>query len=85
VLSDVTYATDAYDCAEGADALVLITEWNAYRALDLARLKQRMRAPVVVDLRNVYRPEELARHGFDHIRVGARARLRDPQDDGATY
>jgi len=76
VLQDVTYAEDAYDCAEGADAVVLVTEWNAYRALDLARLKQRMRAPVVVDLRNVYRVEEMARHGFDYIRVGAKPHRR---------
>jgi UDPglucose 6-dehydrogenase len=72
VLTDVAYATDAYDCAHGADALVLITEWDAYRALDLARLRQIMRAPVVVDLRNVYRAEEMARYGFDYVRVGAR-------------
>jgi UDPglucose 6-dehydrogenase len=74
-LQDVTYATDAYDCAHGADALVLITEWDAFRALDLARLKQRMAAPVVVDLRNVYRAEEMARHGFDYVRVGGRSHL----------
>ena len=84
VLDGVTYATDAYDCAEGADALVLVTEWDAYRALDLARLKQRMTAPVMVDLRNVYRAEEMARHGFDHIRVGAKPRLRGGRD-GAIY
>jgi UDPglucose 6-dehydrogenase len=77
VLRDVHYSADAYDCAHGADALVLITEWDAFRALDLARLKQRMRTPVVVDLRNVYRAEEMARHGFDYVRVGASARGRD--------
>jgi UDPglucose 6-dehydrogenase len=78
MLHDVTYATDAYDCAEGADALVLITEWDAYRALDLERLKQRMRARVVVDLRNVYRDEEMARHGFDYVRVGAKPGVTEP-------
>ena len=82
VLDGVTYATDAYDCAEGVDALVLVTEWDAYRALDLARLKQRMNAPVMVDLRNVYRGEEMARHGFDHIRVGAKPRLRAKSEGG---
>jgi UDPglucose 6-dehydrogenase len=74
VLHDVTYAESPYDCALGADALVLVTEWDAYRALDLARLKQQMKAPVIVDLRNVYRAEEMDRHGFDYIRVGARTR-----------
>mgnify|MGYP002654196810 CR=1 FL=1 len=84
VLTGVTYATDPYDAAVGADALVLVTEWDAYRALDLPRLKQRMAAPVVVDLRNIYRTEELARHGFDHIRVGAKPRLR-PESEGGSY
>jgi len=83
VLTSVTYAADAYDAAVGADALVLVTEWDAYRALDLPRLKQRMAAPVVVDLRNIYRPEEMARHGFDHIRVGAKPRLRPESESGA--
>ena len=82
VLTDVTYADSAYDCAHGADALVLITEWDAYRALDLARLRQIMRAPVVVDLRNVYRAEEMARFGFDYVRVGARPALRGAAGGG---
>ncbi|WP_372624818.1 UDP-glucose dehydrogenase family protein [Falsiroseomonas sp.] len=77
VLQGVEYARDAYDCAHGADALVLITEWDAYRALDLARLRQSMKAPVVVDLRNVYRAEEMERHGFDYMRIGARPRRRE--------
>ena len=76
VLQGVTYVDSPYDCAQDADALVLITEWDAYRALDLGRLKQRMRQPVVVDLRNVYRVEEMARHGFDYIRVGGKPHLR---------
>jgi UDPglucose 6-dehydrogenase len=54
---------------------VLVTEWDAYRALDLTRLKQRMRAPIVVDLRNVYRAEEMERHGFDYHRVGGASLL----------
>ena len=54
-------ATDAYACAEGADALVIVTEWEQFRALDLERLKQRDgSSPVMVDLRNIYRPEEHA-------------------------
>jgi UDPglucose 6-dehydrogenase len=65
---------NAYACAEGADALVVIvTEWEQFRALDLARLKQIMARPVVVDLRNVYRPDEMARHGFDYVPVGRKA------------
>jgi UDPglucose 6-dehydrogenase len=70
VLSDVDYARDPYACAEGADALAIVTEWDAFRALDLPRIKRIMRAPVIVDLRNVYRPEEMKRHGFTYLSIG---------------
>jgi UDPglucose 6-dehydrogenase len=70
VLTDVQYAKAPYDCARGADALVLVTEWDTFRALDLARLKATLAAPVVVDLRNVYRPDEMRRHGFTYVSVG---------------
>jgi UDPglucose 6-dehydrogenase len=70
VLSGVTYADNAYACAENADALVIITEWEQFRALDLGRLKTLMAQPVVVDLRNVYPPEELRKHGFRYQGVG---------------
>jgi UDPglucose 6-dehydrogenase len=70
VLGEVTYCDDAYACAEGADALVIVTEWEQFRALDLARLKQTMARPVVVDLRNIYRPDDMARHGFTYVGVG---------------
>ena len=70
VLEGVAYASDPYSCAEGADVLVLVTEWDAFRALDLARLKGIMAAPVLVDLRNVYRPEEVREAGFAYAGVG---------------
>ena len=70
LLDGVAYAEDAYACAEGADALVIVTEWNAFRALDLARLKGLMRAPVLVDLRNVYASGVAERHGFAYSGVG---------------
>lgn len=70
VLSEVDYAEDAYVAIEGADVMVLVTEWDAFRALDLARVKRLLRAPVVVDLRNVYRPEEMARHGLTYSGIG---------------
>ena len=70
VLTGVTYCEDAYSCATGADALVIITEWEQFRALDLAQLKSVMAQPVVVDLRNVYRPEDMAKHGFSYSSVG---------------
>jgi UDPglucose 6-dehydrogenase len=70
VPGEVTYCDSAYACAEGADALVIVTEWEQFRALDLGRLKQAMARPVVVDLRNVYRPEEMVRHGFTYVGIG---------------
>jgi len=70
LLENVTYCDSAYDCVEGADALVIVTEWDAFRALDLDRIKARMKAPVVVDLRNIYRAGEMARRGFVYVSVG---------------
>ncbi|MHB1103438.1 MAG: UDP-glucose dehydrogenase family protein [Devosia sp.] len=70
IFSDVAFGADAYDAASGADALVIVTEWDTFRALDFGRLKQVMVAPVVVDLRNIYRGAELARHGFAYRSVG---------------
>jgi UDPglucose 6-dehydrogenase len=70
LLPDVSYCEDPYACAEGADALVIVTEWEQFRALDLEQLKRRMRRPVVIDLRNVYRPEEMAKHSFVYDSIG---------------
>jgi UDPglucose 6-dehydrogenase len=70
MLHDVIYAKDPYDCVRGADALVIVTEWDAFRALDLGRVMAALKAPVVVDLRNIYRPEEMARRGFHYSSVG---------------
>ena len=70
VLGDVTYCDGAYICATGADALVIVTEWEQFRALDFARLSQVMAQPVVVDLRNIYRADEVARHGSRYVSVG---------------
>ena len=70
VLGDVAYCKDAYDCATGASALVIVTEWEQFRALDFVRLKQVMAKPVMVDLRNVYRAEDVTRHGFIYESVG---------------
>jgi UDPglucose 6-dehydrogenase len=70
LLENVTYCDNAYDCAEAADALVIATEWEQFRALDLVRLRDLMDCPVVVDLRNIYQPEEMHRHGFAYACVG---------------
>jgi len=70
LLPDITYASSAYACADGVDALVIITEWEQFRALDLGRLKGIMARPIVIDLRNVYRPDDMAKHGFFYHAVG---------------
>ena len=70
LLEGVSYAEDAYACASGADVLVLVTEWRAFRALDLSRLRGLMNAPVLVDLRNVYSPAEAEKYGFHYTGIG---------------
>jgi UDPglucose 6-dehydrogenase len=67
---EVEYCTDAYETFEGADAVVLITEWNAYRGLDMGEMQKRMRGKTFVDLRNVYEPAEMQRSGLDYYCVG---------------
>jgi UDPglucose 6-dehydrogenase len=70
LLRDVEMGSDAYDTATGCDALVIATEWNQFRNLDLPRLKGLMRSPVLIDLRNVYEPGDMARLGFRYAAVG---------------
>jgi len=70
VLKNITYCADAYDCAEAADALVIATEWEQFRALDLDRLRDLMACPVVIDLRNIYEPDDMNRRGFAYACVG---------------
>ena len=70
LIPDVEYLKDAYEVASGADALVLITEWNEFRQLDLRRLRQLMRQPVLIDGRNIYDPDELKELGFTYRGVG---------------
>jgi UDPglucose 6-dehydrogenase len=72
LLRDVAFKAGAYDAAEGADCLVILTEWDQFRALDLDRVKGLMRAPVVVDLRNIYRPAEMRARGFRYFSLGRR-------------
>jgi UDPglucose 6-dehydrogenase len=80
ILPNIDYAEDAYRCAEGADALVIMTEWKVFRALDLRRVKALIKRPIVVDLRNIFRPEEMARHGFTYVSVGRPVLQRAPRN-----
>ena len=70
LLPDVDLCDDAYSTCEGADALVLVTEWNQFRMLDLERIKSLLRRPVIVDLRNVYDPARMRSAGFTYVCVG---------------
>jgi UDPglucose 6-dehydrogenase len=70
LLDRVHFGRSPYDIAEGADALVIVTEWDAFRALDLDRLGNLMTARVFVDLRNIYTPEDVEKHGFTYTSIG---------------
>jgi UDPglucose 6-dehydrogenase len=69
---DVKYCKSSYDAASGADVLVIVTEWNQFRALELTHIKELMTTPLIVDLRNLYEPEKVAALGFHYISVGRR-------------
>jgi UDPglucose 6-dehydrogenase len=70
LMPEVAFHEDAYSALEGADALAIVTEWDAFRALDLDRVKRVMKTPVLVDLRNVYRPADMRKRGFTYVSVG---------------
>ncbi len=79
LLDGVEFCASAYEAMEGAHALVIITEWNEFRALDLARVKALLKSPTVVDLRNIYKPADMAEAGFYYFSIGraaGRARAR---------
>ncbi|MBT5456710.1 MAG: UDP-glucose/GDP-mannose dehydrogenase family protein, partial [Rhodospirillaceae bacterium] len=73
LVEDVTFCTGTYEAMEGADALVIVTEWNAFRALDLNRVKSLLSTPILVDLRNIYNPREMEQSGFVYFSVGRKA------------
>jgi UDPglucose 6-dehydrogenase len=70
ILPELEYGKDAYDVAKGADALVLATEWNQFRRLDLPRIKDLLKSPIFIDLRNVYDPSQMKKMGFNYSGVG---------------
>ena len=70
LLDGIEYCDDAYETLPGADVLAIVTEWNAFRALDMPRVKDLMKAPVLVDMRNIYDPENMAELGFTYISIG---------------
>ena len=70
ILPEIEYAADEYAAATGADALVFVTEWNQFRALDLKRIRSLMKTPKIADLRNIYEPEDMHQLGFEYLGVG---------------
>lgn len=70
LLSGIDYAANAYEALEGADAMVILTEWDQFRALDFERIKSSLNGDVVVDLRNIYSPEDMAKRGFTYTSIG---------------
>ena len=70
VISNIDYAVDEYEAVKDADALVIVTEWNQFRALDMTRIRDLMKTPRIADLRNIYEPEDLRALGFEYVGVG---------------
>jgi UDPglucose 6-dehydrogenase len=70
ILPNIVYADDEYAAVTGADALVFVTEWNQFRALDMVRIRDLMKSPKVADLRNIYEPEDMREMGFEYVGVG---------------
>jgi UDPglucose 6-dehydrogenase len=69
-LPDITYSKDEYDAIDGADALVFVTEWNQFRALDMNKVKALLKSPKIADLRNIYEPAAMRERGFEYVGVG---------------
>jgi len=70
MFENVTWCEDAYGAMDGADAVIIITEWNAFRGFDIKRVKSLLRVPVMIDLRNIYNPDEMAKAGIDYHCLG---------------
>ena len=70
ILPDITYCENEYDVAEGSDCLVIATEWNQFRNLDLSRIKELLITPILIDLRNLYEPKKVKELGFAYEGVG---------------
>jgi UDPglucose 6-dehydrogenase len=72
LLPGIAFCADAYQAMDGADAVVLLTEWNEFRALDTERMRRLLKSPTLIDLRNVYKPAEMAAAGFFYFSIGRR-------------
>ena len=79
LMPELVYCRDAYQTMEGADALILLTEWNEFRGLDLGRVRDLLASPLVIDLRNIYQPQEMAAAGFSYLSIGRPAQRAQPE------
>jgi UDPglucose 6-dehydrogenase len=70
LIEDIDYCEDEYEAASGSDALIVVTEWNQFRSLDLKRIKREMRLANIIDLRNIYEPDTIKFHGFNYVSIG---------------
>ncbi len=70
ILKDVTFCKSAYEAAEGADAVVIVTDWNEFKLLNLEKLREKMRQPIIFDGRNIYQPERVRKYGFEYFSIG---------------
>jgi UDPglucose 6-dehydrogenase len=70
LLPHIEFAADEYEAVAGADALVFVTEWNQFRALDMERIRNSMKVPRIADLRNIYDPTDIREMGFEYVGVG---------------
>jgi len=84
VLPDMVPCRDAYQTAEGADAIVLVTEWNQFRNLDLEQIRAKVKSPIFIDLRNVYEPQRMAEQGFYYVSVGRKTVGTHPSKQATT-
>jgi UDPglucose 6-dehydrogenase len=78
LMPEIVYCQDAYQTMEGADALILLTEWNEFRGLDLGRARDLLASPLVIDLRNIYQPAEMAAAGLSYLSIGRPAQRARP-------
>ena len=75
----MSYASDLYEAAKDADAVLILTDWKEFAAIDLARLNQAVRFPIVIDGRNLYKPQQMQNHGFTYVSVGRPASYQAQQ------
>jgi UDPglucose 6-dehydrogenase len=84
ILRDVALAEDPYELAEDCDAVIIVTEWNEFKQLDMGRMKRVMRQPVVIDGRNIYEPEAMKAHGFTYRGIGRGYNGRKVEPDNSS-